>query len=97
MKAFKSRVHALLASSLVVLSLISCGGSSAPSSPKTFKAANQGYSTDDLYRFFAVAFGAAPGVTYMGQLIEAAEWGLSIKEIVNIFTTKPQFTDTYPV
>jgi hypothetical protein len=76
---------------------VSCGGGAEQPSVKTFKAANQGYSTDDLYRFFAVAFGAAPGVTYMGQLIEAAEWGLSIKEIVNIFTTKPQFTDTYPV
>jgi hypothetical protein len=79
MKAFRIRFQALLTLSLVALSLISCGGSPAPSTPKTFKAANQGYSTDDLYRFFAVAFGAAPGVTYMGQLIEAAEWGLSIK------------------
>ena len=86
-----------LLTTLLAFSLVSCGGGAEQPSVKTFKAANQGYSTDDLYRFFAVAFGAAPGVTYMGQLIEAAEWGLSIKEIVNIFTTKPQFTDTYPV
>jgi peptidyl-prolyl cis-trans isomerase A (cyclophilin A) len=54
------------------------------------------YDRDDLYRFFAIAFGAAPGVTYMGQLVEAADHGLTIKQIVNIFTTKPQFLETYP-
>lgn len=54
------------------------------------------YQRDDLYRFFAVAFGAAPGVTYMGQLVEAADAGMSIKAIVNVFTTKPQFLETYP-
>jgi hypothetical protein len=48
-----------------------------------------------LYQFFAVAFGAAPGVTYMNQLAEAFRYGLSVKEIVNIFTTKPQFTNVY--
>jgi hypothetical protein len=55
------------------------------------------YDIDDLYRFFAIAFGAAPGTVYMGQLLEAADSGLSIKEIVNIFTTKTQFTDRYPL
>ena len=54
------------------------------------------YDRDDLYRFFAVAFGAAPGVTYMGQLQEAADAGMSIKSIVNVFTTKPQFLEIYP-
>jgi hypothetical protein len=54
------------------------------------------YDREDLYRFFAIAFSAAPGVTYMGQLVEAADYGLSIKQIVNIFTTKPQFLETYP-
>jgi len=53
--------------------------------------------TDDgLYRFFVVAFGAAPGVTYMGQLAEASNFGLSLQEIVEIFTTKSQFTSVYP-
>jgi hypothetical protein len=47
------------------------------------------YDRDDLYRFFSIAFVAAPGVTYMGQLVETADYGLSIKQIVNIFTTKP--------
>ncbi len=53
------------------------------------------YDKDDLYRFFSIAFGAAPGVTYMGQLLEAANSGMSIKTIVNVFTTKTQFTDVY--
>lgn len=96
-QAFKIRLLALLSCGFLALTLISCGGSPSISTTRTLASANQGYSTDDLYRFFAVAFGAAPGVTYMGQLIEAAEWGLSIKEIVNIFTTKSQFTDTYPL
>jgi Ca2+-binding RTX toxin-like protein len=49
----------------------------------------------ELYQFFAVAFGAVPGVTYMNQLAEAYRHGLSVKEIVNIFTTKTQFTSVY--
>ena len=32
----------------------------------------------------------------MAQLTEAAEYGLTVKEIVNIFTSKKQFTDIYP-
>lgn len=52
---------------------------------------------DSLYQFFITAFGAAPGVTYMEQLAAAFRYGLSVKEIVNIFTTKTQFTDVYPV
>ena len=48
-----------------------------------------------LYQFFIVAFGAAPGVTYMDQLAEAWRYGLSVKQIVDIFTTKPQFTSVY--
>jgi hypothetical protein len=51
---------------------------------------------DSLYQFFAVAFGAAPGGIYMDQLSEAYNAGLSVKTIVNIFTTKSQFTGTYP-
>ena len=96
-KAIPKILITTLLCTFIGLSLSSCGGSSNTGNTRTFSGANQGYNTDDLYRFFAVAFGAAPGVTYMGQLIEAAEWGLSIKEIVNIFTTKPQFTDTYPL
>ena len=49
-----------------------------------------------LYQFFITAFNAAPGVTYMDQLADAFKYGLSVKQIVDIFTTKSQFTDVYP-
>ena len=49
-----------------------------------------------LYHFFIVAFNAAPGVEYMNQLAEAWRYGLTVKQIVDIFTTKTQFTDVYP-
>jgi hypothetical protein len=49
----------------------------------------------ELYQFFITAFSAAPGVTYMDQLAEAYSYGLSVKEIVDIFTTKSQFTSVY--
>jgi hypothetical protein len=49
-----------------------------------------------LYQFFITAFNAAPGVTYMDQLAEAYRYGLSVKQIVDIFATKSQFTDVYP-
>lgn len=51
---------------------------------------------DSLYHFFIVAFSAAPGATYMDQLAEAYNFGLTIPQIVEIFTTKPQFTQVYP-
>lgn len=56
---------------------------------------------DSLWHFFIVAFNAAPGVEYMNQLAEAYHWfngreANPIKTIVDIFTTKPQFTDVYP-
>ena len=82
--------------------LAACGGGEAYEDmrrePLAVTATNAApaYDRDDLYRFFAVAFGAAPGVTYMGQLQEAADAGMSIKAIVNVFTTKPQFLETYP-
>jgi len=50
----------------------------------------------ELYHFFIVAFNGAPGVTYMDQLAEAYRYGLSVEQIVEIFTTKHQFTDVYP-
>ncbi len=51
---------------------------------------------ESLWHFFIVAFNAAPGVTYMDQLAEAYRYGLSVKQIVDIFTSKSQFTDVYP-
>jgi len=50
----------------------------------------------DLYRFFSIAFNAAPGVTYMNQLATAVESGMTVKQIVNVFTAKTEFTSTYP-
>ena len=50
---------------------------------------------DSLYHFCVVAFSAAPGVEYMNQLAQAYNAGLSVKDVVNIFTTKSQFTSTY--
>ena len=84
------------------VALVACGGGSEIEDGKraplavTTTPASSAYDRDDLYRFFAIAFGAAPGVTYMGQLLEAANAGMSIKAIVNVFTTKTQFTEVYP-
>jgi Ca2+-binding RTX toxin-like protein len=49
----------------------------------------------ELYQFFITAFNAAPGVSYMDQLAEAYNYGLSVNQIVDIFTTKSQFTSVY--
>lgn len=51
---------------------------------------------DGLYHVFAVVFAAAPGGAYMGQMAEAYNQGLSLDQLVEVFTTKPQFTDRYP-
>ncbi|MEY3572282.1 MAG: hypothetical protein RJA77_197, partial [Pseudomonadota bacterium] len=58
-------------------------------------AGNYSDLPDALYHFFLVAFGAPPGVTYMDQLAEAYRFGYSVKQIVDVFVTKPQFTETY--
>lgn len=50
----------------------------------------------DAYRFFSIAFDAAPGITYMNQLADAYGAGMTTKQIVNVFTTKEQFTSKYP-
>ncbi len=68
------------------------GNANAADSRYDFQTATQ----DSLYHFFVVAFAAAPGATYMGQLAEAVNYGLSLPQIVEIFTTKPQFTGVYP-
>lgn len=52
---------------------------------------------DSLYQFFIVAFGAAPGVVYMNQIADAYRNGASVRQIVDAFISKPQFTDTYPL
>ena len=50
----------------------------------------------DMYRFFAIAFNAAPGITYMDQLDTALAGGMTTKQVVNAFTTKAVFTAAYP-
>jgi len=51
---------------------------------------------DGLYQFFVVAFDAAPGAVYMGQLAEAWNAGMSLQDIVEVFTQKEQFTSVFP-
>lgn len=50
----------------------------------------------ELYRFFAIAFDAAPGTVYMNQLFDAANSGMTVPQIVEVFTQKEQFTSVYP-
>jgi hypothetical protein len=68
------------------------GNANAADSRFSFQTATQ----DSLYHFFVVAFAAAPGASYMSQLAEAVNYGLSVAQIVEIFTTKTQFTSVYP-
>ena len=68
------------------------GNAFVPTQVFPIKTATQ----DGLYHFFVVAFAAAPGATYMGQLAEAVNFGLPLAQIVEIFTTKTQFTSVYP-
>jgi hypothetical protein len=49
-----------------------------------------------MYQFFALAFNAAPGVTYMNQLDAALNSGMSVTQVVEAFTSKAEFTSTYP-
>ncbi|NBV88838.1 MAG: hypothetical protein EBR88_04905, partial [Betaproteobacteria bacterium] len=50
----------------------------------------------DAYRFFVIAFGAAPGVTYMNQLADAYDSGMTTKAVVNAFVSKDVFKAQYP-
>lgn len=50
----------------------------------------------DAYRFFSIAFNAAPGVEYMNQIADAYATGASTKQVVNAFVSKSQFTNVYP-
>ena len=52
---------------------------------------------ESLWHFCIVAFSAAPGVEYMNQMADAYRGGLSVQTIVDIFTSKSQFTDVYPI
>lgn len=50
----------------------------------------------EAYQFFIIAFGAPTGVEYMNQLNDAYNAGMTTKQIVNVYTTKPQFEAQYP-
>ncbi|GAA4410531.1 M10 family metallopeptidase [Quisquiliibacterium transsilvanicum] len=70
-------------------------------SDRTVHAASRAHGTwddlpEDLWHFFIVAFDAAPGVEYMEQLALAWRYGMSVPEIVEVFTGKQQFTSVYP-
>lgn len=89
----------LLATALLAAVVAACGGSGGPEprrAPLAAGAAAAAYDPDDLYRFFVVAFGAAPGRTYLAQLQQAIDAGMTVPQIVNVFTTKPQFLEIYP-
>lgn len=89
----------LLATALLAAVVAACGGSAGPEprrAPLAAGAAAAAYDPDDLYRFFVVAFGAAPGRTYLAQLQQAIDAGMTVPQIVNVFTTKPQFLEIYP-
>lgn len=53
-------------------------------------------TVDKLYQFFTAAFDGAAGVVYMNQLVAASNSGMTIPQIVNVFTGKPQFLAMYP-
>jgi len=79
--------------------VVRVNASSDVSSPQALDRLVAGFDATrqlEMYRFFLVAFDAAPGQTYWGQLKEAVEAGLSTRDIVNIFTTKEAFQSVYP-
>ncbi|MFM8929199.1 MAG: hypothetical protein ACKOJ7_06620, partial [Betaproteobacteria bacterium] len=49
----------------------------------------------EAYRFFAIAFAAAPGVTHLRDIELAYEGGAPTKQIVNEYTKKSQFKAVY--
>ena len=74
-------------------------GAVEDASGNRFAGLTYGFQTqglDGLYHFFLVAFDAAPGVEYMEQMAAAYNHGMNVRQIVNVFTTKPQFTGVYP-
>jgi uncharacterized protein (DUF1800 family) len=95
-----SRVSRCLLGTLLAALLASCGGGSgepdARRVPLAAGSAAAAEDREDLYRFFVIAFGAAPGTTYLAQLVQAVDAGMTIRQIVNVFTTKPQFLQFYP-
>lgn len=50
----------------------------------------------DAYLFFVLAFNAAPGTVYGGQIVEAYESGMTTADIVAEYVTKDAFKAIYP-
>lgn len=50
----------------------------------------------DAYLFFVLAFNAAPGTVYGGQIVQAYESGMTTADIVAQYVTKDAFTAIYP-
>ncbi len=90
----------LLSAALLAALVAACGGGVGDPEPRrvplTAVSTLAAYDPDDLYRFFVVAFGAAPGKLYLGELQQAVNAGMTVRQIVNVFTTKPQFLEIYP-
>lgn len=72
--------------------VLDAAGNGLATTQSTFRSK----AMDGAYSFFAVAFGAAPGATYMEQISEALNAGASLAQVVEVFTTKSQFTNLYP-
>ena len=88
-----------MGAAVIAVALAACGAGEGPQEARRQPLGVEtaaAYDRNDLYRFFAIAFGAAPGVIYMSQLLEAADSGMSIQQIVNVFTNKPEFLAIYP-
>ena len=90
----------LLSAALLAALVAACGGGVGDPEPRrvplTAGSTPAAYDPDDLYRFFVVAFGAAPGKLYLGELQQAVNAGMTVRQIVNVFTIKPQFLEIYP-
>jgi len=54
------------------------------------------FERTEAYRFFAIAFGAAPGVTHFRDIALAYENGAPTKQIVNEYTKKAAFKSVFP-
>lgn len=78
--------------------LVSCGGTDASDNARRrpYAATVSDEVVEDLDPFFVIAFGAAPGRMFIGQPLDAAAGGASVRQIVRTFTTKTQFVDQYP-
>jgi Ca2+-binding RTX toxin-like protein len=68
------------------------GNDLAPTSSVKFRTT----TVDNLYHFCVVAFGGAPGATYMADLAEGWNAGMSLQAIIDTFTVHPLFLAQYP-